>query len=273
MRRVRRALLAMGFSEAITFAFIESRCGRAVPARTARRSPLANPLSEKFTTLRPSLLPGLIDAREPQPPARASRCAPLRNRHALLAARRNARRRRSRGRALRPPSTGAAAGARSTSSTSRVSVEQLGAAMNVAVDAGPATRSFLVDGRTAEILRRRSERVGVVGQLAPALVERRDLPAADAVYVLELDLDALTAAASHARASPRRCRVIPSVVRDIALLLDDTLSAETVRGTIRAAGPETLVDVREFDRYQAKAFRTAKSASRCTSRFKRPTAR
>jgi phenylalanyl-tRNA synthetase beta chain len=30
------------------------------------------------------------------------------------------------------------------------------------------------------------------------------------------------------------------------------LSAETVRGTIRAAAPATLVDVREFDRYQGK---------------------
>jgi phenylalanyl-tRNA synthetase beta chain len=30
------------------------------------------------------------------------------------------------------------------------------------------------------------------------------------------------------------------------------LPAETVRGTIRAAAPETLVSVREFDRYQGK---------------------
>jgi phenylalanyl-tRNA synthetase beta chain len=41
-------------------------------------------------------------------------------------------------------------------------------------------------------------------------------------------------------------------VRDVAILIDDTLSAETVRDTIRAAGPGTLVDVREFDRYQGK---------------------
>ena len=40
--------------------------------------------------------------------------------------------------------------------------------------------------------------------------------------------------------------------RDIAILVADTLSAETVRGTIRAAGPSTLTDIREFDRYQGK---------------------
>jgi phenylalanyl-tRNA synthetase beta chain len=30
------------------------------------------------------------------------------------------------------------------------------------------------------------------------------------------------------------------------------LSAAAVRGTIRSAAPETLIDVREFDRYQGK---------------------
>ena len=44
----------------------------------------------------------------------------------------------------------------------------------------------------------------------------------------------------------------PAVVRDVSILVDDGLSAETVRGTMRAANIATLVDVREFDRYQGK---------------------
>ena len=44
----------------------------------------------------------------------------------------------------------------------------------------------------------------------------------------------------------------PMVVRDVSILVDDALSAETVRGTIRSAGPATLIQVREFDRYQGK---------------------
>jgi phenylalanyl-tRNA synthetase beta chain len=44
----------------------------------------------------------------------------------------------------------------------------------------------------------------------------------------------------------------PSIARDISIVVDETLPAETVRGTIRAAAPETLVSVREFDRYQGK---------------------
>src|SRR5690606_24105988 len=59
--RIRRALIALGLSEAITFAFIEG--GAAAPYLTSDAPVLlANPLSEKFTTLRPSLLPGLVEA-------------------------------------------------------------------------------------------------------------------------------------------------------------------------------------------------------------------
>ena len=44
----------------------------------------------------------------------------------------------------------------------------------------------------------------------------------------------------------------PSVVRDIAILVDDTTAAATVRAVIEDAAPSTLVRVREFDRYQGK---------------------
>jgi phenylalanyl-tRNA synthetase beta chain len=67
-----------------------------------------------------------------------------------------------------------------------------------------------------------------------------------------MDLDALSALVSQAPRFARPLPRHPSVIRDLAILVADTLSAETVRGTIRAAGPSTLVDVREFDRYQGK---------------------
>ena len=36
--------------------------------------------------------------------------------------------------------------------------------------------------------------VGVLGQLSPAIADARDLPAADEVYVAEINLDAVTSA-------------------------------------------------------------------------------
>src|SRR5258706_2547328 len=61
---VRRVLTAAGLSEAVTFGFIEAEAARAFVPRNDIPSLVivANPLSAKFDTLRPSLLPGLVDA-------------------------------------------------------------------------------------------------------------------------------------------------------------------------------------------------------------------
>ena len=80
--------------------------------------------------------------------------------------------------------------------------------------------------------------------------DRRDLPSGDAVYVGEINLDALTAAAPAETLRATPLPRYPWVVRDLSMLVDDTLSAGTVRGTIRSAAPVTLSEVREFDRYQ-----------------------
>src|SRR5262245_63328453 len=60
---IRRVLTAGGLSEAVTFGFIEAKA--AEPFGSAAGGPIvavANPLSAKFDTLRPSLIPGLVDA-------------------------------------------------------------------------------------------------------------------------------------------------------------------------------------------------------------------
>jgi phenylalanyl-tRNA synthetase beta chain len=247
--RVRSALIAMGLSEAITFAFIESAAAAPFAGDDAPVV-LANPLSEKFTTLRPGLLPGLIDAVS----------------HNRRHGRRDVRlfeigtRFSSRGetRAVAAAWTGLATPEHWSGGAREVDffdlkgvVEQVCGVMNVEEEYAPTSRPYLVDGRAADV-RVGGQVVGVVGQLAPSVLEARDLPAADAVVVLEIDLDALSARSSRAGRVTSPLPRHPSVVRDIAILVDDTLSAETVRGTIRAAGPTTLVDVREFDRYQGK---------------------
>jgi phenylalanyl-tRNA synthetase beta chain len=98
-----------------------------------------------------------------------------------------------------------------------------------------------------------SRAIGVLGQLAPALTAARDMPLHAEVYVAEVDVDALADVA----ASPLMFSSVPpprhpAVVRDISIIVDDTLPAAVVRGTIHAAAPATLVRVREFDRYQGK---------------------
>ena len=49
-------------------------------------------------------------------------------------------------------------------------------------------------------------RIGVVGQLAPAIAEAHGLPSSDAVYVAEIDLDAADQAAPEGRSrASSRC--------------------------------------------------------------------
>jgi phenylalanyl-tRNA synthetase beta chain len=97
-------------------------------------------------------------------------------------------------------------------------------------------------------------RLGQLGQLTPALAAARGLPnTEDDVYVAELDLDALDSVAVDrdeltATPVPR----YPSIVRDLAIVVDHALPAAAVRETIRTAAPDTLVSVREFDRYDGK---------------------
>ncbi len=60
-RLLRQVIAACGLSEAMTFAFIGAPAAAPFAAADATVE-VANPLSEKYAVLRPSLLPGLVDA-------------------------------------------------------------------------------------------------------------------------------------------------------------------------------------------------------------------
>ena len=250
-RMVRQALTAAGFSESMTFAFIER--GAAMPFCEAGIEPIAiaNPLSEKFAVLRPSLLPGLVDS-----------CAHNRRRGRKdvqlfeVGSRYTSA---GEGRAIGLAWCGAATPAHWSGGARAVdffdakgAVERLCLAFRVGpLDVEPAAADYLVRGRAAEV-RSGAETLGIVGLLSPAVADARGFPAAEELYVAEIDAEALARAAGgddlRAESLPR----FPSIVRDVSILVDDTLPAAAVRGTIRAAAPPTLASIAEFDRYQGK---------------------
>ncbi len=248
-RKARTALLGMGFSEAITFAFIEAKA--AEPFLNGQPAvALANPLSELFAVMRPSVVPGLIDAvshnrRHGRADVRlfeiGTRFLPSGERRAVGFA-----------------WTGLAtadhwSGARRAVDffDAKGVVEQLLSVYRVEASFTEIERPYLVPGRAAAVIVNGTV-AGVFGQLAPAVADARELPSGDEVYIGSLDLDALGAAAPQDTLRAATLPRYPSVVRDVSILVADSLSAETVRGTIRSAAPNTLTDVREFDRYQGK---------------------
>ena len=256
-RKVRTALLGMGFSESITFAFVEAAAAEPF-AGSEPPVVIANPLSEKFAVMRPSLLPGLVDAVSHN------------HRHGRADVRlfeigtRFSPRGETRGAGF--VWTGLAttehwSGARRAADFFDMKgvVEQLCALMLGTARAAPSDAHvsfaeieapYLVPGRAASVILDTAV-IGVFGQLSPAVADARELTA-DEVYVGELDLDALTKAAPSETKRTVPLPRFPSVVRDVSILVADTLSAATVRGTIRSAAPDTLIQVREFDRYQGK---------------------
>jgi len=252
--RARQVALASGFSEAISFAFIEAR--HAAPfLGGAPAVALANPLSETFAVMRPSLVPGLLSAvghnrrhgrRDIQLFEIGTRFSSNGETRALALA----------WTGLATPDHWSGGRRDADFFDIRGVVDALGAQFDATLTveppaAGSVAHEVLVPGRAA-LVRGNEALVGWMGQLQPAITDAHDVPANDVVWAAEIVLDLLAPAGVTA---PKRSAPLPrypSAVRDIALLVDESLSAATVRGTIRSHAPDTLVHVVEFDRYQGK---------------------
>jgi phenylalanyl-tRNA synthetase beta chain len=249
-RLVRRVLLAAGLSEALTFTFIDAE----MAARFADSSdivPISNPLAVQFSVLRPSMLPGLLasaahNRHRQQPDVRLFEIGSVMTR--------SGESRRVGIAWLGEGGLAHWAGGRRGVDFFDVKglVERIGEALQTELRPDAATiPGYLVRGRAAQI-RAGARVVGAVGMLAPPIASAAGLGANEDLYVAEIDLDALDA---ERRTQPLTVKPLPrypSIARDISILIGDTLPAETVRGTIRAAAPETLASLQEFDRYQGK---------------------
>jgi phenylalanyl-tRNA synthetase beta chain len=134
---------------------------------------------------------------------------------------------------------------------------------------GSVPHRVLVPGRAA-IVKHGDRVVGWMGQLRSEVTDPHDVPANDVVWAAEVALDVLAPAG---RISAKRAMPLPrypAAVRDVALLVDESLSAAIVRGTIRSHAPETLVSVVEFDRYQGKGIPDGKVSLALRLTFQSP---
>jgi phenylalanyl-tRNA synthetase beta chain len=252
---VRRAMTAAGLSEAVTFGFIQSDAARAfVPDRIGDLVAVANPLSALFETMRPSLVPGLVDAV-------AHNRRHGRRDVALfeIGARFTASQGETRGVGLAV--TGAAEPTHWSGPSRDVDffdakgvVEQLCAIFDVTATFETATLRSFVEGQTARIVVA-NQPVGVVGLLSPTLAESRGAPRQDKIYVAEIDLERLAGQPRDRDGQTRPLPRHPSVVRDVSIVVPEALPAEIIRGTIQAAAasaPAPLVADTFFDRYKGK---------------------
>ncbi len=250
VHRLRRELAALDYQEIISYAFVDETWERDFAGNTDPVR-LANPIASQMSVMRSSLLGGLVGA---------------------LAG--NLRRRVPRVRLFElgrcfskddgaQPVTGYAQPQRVAGlAWGGVNAEQWGQDVrrvdfydvkrDVEVLLGnrasfsAARHPALHPGRCAEI--KMDGRVtGFLGELHPALVQSYDLVSPPVVF--ELDLDSVLASRVVQAAELSRQ---PVVQRDLALVLANAVSAESLRQVLHAAGGDLLRSVNLFDVYSGK---------------------
>lgn len=129
-------------------------------------------------------------------------------------------------------------------------VESLLAKLNVAASYEVAEHPSYRPGRTAAVLVN-GKQIGIMGELHPLVVEQLDMRVEDEQPVLaaEFDVDTLIQVARD-RFQFAAIGTYPAVLEDLAFVVDETVSAETVAAAIRKAGGFLLKEVELFDLYR-----------------------
>lgn len=110
-------------------------------------------------------------------------------------------------------------------------------------------------GRTA-MIELNGEQIGFIGQIHPTVQKIHDL---HDTYVYELNLEKLLHApigALYYEAIPR----YPAIIRDIALVVEQTISAQEIKSIIIEAGGKLLNQVHVFDVYEGSHLESGKKS-------------
>ncbi|HEX5125311.1 MAG TPA: phenylalanine--tRNA ligase subunit beta [Rhodocyclaceae bacterium] len=254
VHRLRHALAARDYQEIISFAFVEE-AWEADFAGNQASIRLSNPIASQLSVMRSTLLGGLIGALSTNLRRRASRVRlfeigrcftrdatgiPVEgfNQPLLLA-----------GLAWGPaaPEQWGQAARSADFYDVKGDLEALfGHKLGRTITFVAAKHPALHPGRCAVIFAA-GRQIGVVGELHPAWVQKYDLVSAPIVFEMDLAA-ALASSVPAAREVPR----LPSVTRDIALVVSAALTAGDLLSDLRAVAPAIVQSLQIFDVYAGK---------------------
>jgi phenylalanyl-tRNA synthetase beta chain len=251
---VRRQLVARDYLEAINYAFVDAGLLATWQAADGAVA-LANPLSAELGVMRTRLLPGLVAALARNAARQQTRIRLFEIGKTFALGADGEAPRETRRVALAAVGPAAAeqwgvAGRPVDFHDLKGDLDSLAAASGAALAYQPSTAPWGHPGRSADVLRDGAV-IGWIGELHPRLLKALDLD--HRVVAAELDLAPL-----QARAIPRATGVsrYPSVRRDLAFVVPETVSWDALRASAeRAAGP-SLRELRLFDRYVGKGVET-----------------
>ena len=108
----------------------------------------------------------------------------------------------------------------------------------------PTTRPALQPGQTADVIRD-GDVIGYIGKLHPRVARTLELKRDAFVF----ELDAAKALASEVPVA-KAISKFPAIRRDVAVIVDDTISSDQLVKTAASAAPNLIRDVRIFDIYK-----------------------
>lgn len=251
--RLRERLVTLGYQQVITYSFVEPGLMAAVQADPTPVA-LQNPISADMSVMRTSLWPGLLSTLRYNVNRQQSRVRLFEVGQVFL--------RRDDGVISQPDMlAGLIYGSRLPKEWSqgrenvdffdiKGDVEMLLSLTGNKISEfrfEPATHQALHEGQSASIMLG-DRRIGRVGTLSPRL--QRELDLADRVLVFEVELAAVLAARVPSFTPLSR---FPEVSRDLAIVIDQEVSAGAIRTLLQDLGGEFLVNLRIFDVYQGDA--------------------
>ena len=255
---VKSRLIGRGWQEIVTFSFVDAAAERALDA-DARPVAVQNPIASHLGVMRSTLLPGLIGVLA------ANIAQGARRARIFEYGRVFARGDGGGGDAYRQPlrvgglAFGAAAPEQWGFATRAVDFFDIKADLAALLpqrrlETPRLTHPALHPGRAAQVLID-GVAAGFIGELHPRVVRHFELPAPAIVF--EVDAAALQAASvPHAQAAART----PVVRRDLAIVVDETVSAAEVMAVAKAASPPFVGDIALFDVYRGKGIDDGKKS-------------
>ncbi len=256
--RLKDRLVSLGYQEVITYSFVEPALLAKLKSRPEPVS-VQNPISSDMAVMRTSIWPGLLSAYLHNANRQQSRIRLFETGQIFL---------RTDATIAQPVTiAGLISGARRPLDwcNDKADVDfydlkgdvesllSLGRNSN-RVEFVVATNEALHPGQCAE-LHLDGRKVGVLGALSPSL--QRSMDISDNIFLFELNLDAVQQALLPKAAELSR---FPEVSRDLAVLIDKTVSGNEIMQVIRQKAGALLKELRIFDVYQGDAIEKSKKS-------------
>jgi phenylalanyl-tRNA synthetase beta chain len=251
-------LIARDYQEVVTYSFIDAAANKAFTGSDSELV-LSNPISSEMSVMRASLWPGLVTAAAANNARQQDRVRLFeasKSFHGTLGEHTEIVR-------IAGLASGAVHPEQWGSTSEAVDFFDVKSDIEALLCLATGTQEYhfasaehpaLQPGQTAEIIRN-DEVIGVVGKLHPELAKKYDLKRA--VFLFELDAAKALATSAPVAASISK---FPAIRRDIAVIVNDNISADELVNAVAATSPELIQGVRIFDIYKGSGIEAGRKS-------------